>query len=278
MTEATDLTAEELTPFVANGAPTELIYQGPTGLVRVQNPFPADFNTKSSLFISTEDFVHKIKSSRELSVARADAFRPDPAVGSEWSPMGKKDFVIQNFSRGWKDNRKERIVVNKSISAALDGPDFNGSGGDPNDIESLQKLREKILSFGHSGEITLEISDHGILFDREGADFVIYENPFRIGRGKLYQEFARVGVAEVNEADQFSWFPCEPPTNLVGCAGVVPTNEGGDQFDLRSLEIEQVRFIKIQDIGTNHNMGVDTEGFDLDSVDLLHAFKKGVTQ
>ena len=127
-----------------------------------------------------------------------------------------------------------------------------------------------------SRKIILKVKGDGLIVDESGADFVIYENPFIIGP-LVYQEFAHVGVASENRASSYRWFRCNPEANiLVGCAGVVPTKSGGDRFDLKSVGLKKVRFIKIKDTGWNfENYDENTEGFDLDSIDLLNAFELG---
>ena len=51
----------------------------------------------------------------------------------------------------------------------------------------------------------------------------------------------------------------------------MPTKKGGDKFDLSTLGVEKVRFIKIKDVGTNFDSrAVNTEGFDFDAMKVLH--------
>ena len=139
----------------------------------------------------------------------------------------------------------------------------------------MDKLRQRTISLGHGGEITLEVTQEGVILDKEGPDFAIYENPIRIGDNIVYQEFAHVGVAFENKPESYKWFPCIPQKSIVGCAGVVPTDQGGDLFDLKTLKIEKIRFIKIRDTGTNiSNFGKNTEGFDLDSLSLINAYQE----
>jgi hypothetical protein len=133
---------------------------------------------------------------------------------------------------------------------------------------------------GHNGEISLALSNNGFIVDEAGPDFVIYENVFRLydKPSILFNEFGVVGVSETPLEKDFIWFNCSPQNkNIKSCAGVVPTSEGGDAFDLGELKLKKIRFIKIKDTGLNFNKynksGENTEGFDLDAIGVLHGYK-----
>ena len=138
----------------------------------------------------------------------------------------------------------------------------------------MRELIEKTVSLGHGGAITLAVDEGGWLFDGEGADFVVYENPYAAELTR--QEFAIVGVSK--DGENYHWFPCRPQEGLIqNCAGVLPTKDGGDAFDLSFLGVDKIKYIKIRDTGLNHNSWhekYNTQGFDLDSLKLIHAFKK----
>jgi hypothetical protein len=143
-----------------------------------------------------------------------------------------------------------------------------------------------VLSLGRGGTITVGFGGNTIV-DGPGVDFTIFENPFRYGaNGDLV--FSELGEVSVS-ADGQTWtkFPCvkgdssQPP---VGCAGyapvfangdlnissVDPTVSGGDQFDLASLGLKEVRFVRIQDL-LPPGGGAPTAGFDLDAVAIVNA-------
>lgn len=147
------------------------------------------------------------------------------------------------------------------------------------DVPQLNHL----LSFGHNGEVFLEILGDP-LEDQEGVDFVVFENPFlntnAEGQIQIYAETARVAVSESLDPESFVEFPCDttlPP--FTGCAGVTPvsfrsdlplTEVGGDHYDLADVNVERVKYIRIRDTGDNSSFAVGTEGFDLDAVALIH--------
>lgn len=138
-----------------------------------------------------------------------------------------------------------------------------------------------ICSIGLGGEIILGFSGHAVV-DRPGADFVVYENAFTYGGGRIYAEPAAVSVS----ADGVTWTPftCHAAT-LRGCAGVTPTDAslvygGGDAFDLADVGVDSVRWVRIVDItqrildDPSHRFFDPTlSGFDLDAVVALHSVR-----
>ncbi|RAL21537.1 cell surface protein [Lujinxingia litoralis] len=142
-----------------------------------------------------------------------------------------------------------------------------------------------VLSLGAGGEIVLGFGDR-VIVDGEGADFVVFENPF-YADGDPDQVFAELGEIAVSE-DGEAWhtFECvaspddAPP--YVGCAGWRPTLAyealehpelsvaitGGDAFDLAEVGLSRARFVRIRDLW---GVGASpSQGFDLDAVGILH--------
>jgi len=154
-------------------------------------------------------------------------------------------------------------------------------GGPPNySTEDASPPVLRVLSLGNGGQILLEVVG-GYVIDGQGPDFVIFENPFVIaGQTRTFTEYARVAVSDTGVAGSYREYPCDASSNTSGCAGGVPTRYdpsapldavGGSTFDLAAIGITRVKFIQITDIGTNVSYAVGTEGFDLDSVALLHS-------
>lgn len=145
-----------------------------------------------------------------------------------------------------------------------------------------------VVSLGMGGEIVLGFGDWEIV-DGPGVDFVVFENPFW-ANGDPKSVFEELGEVSVSEDGQ-TWhtFDCDPSPNddheWPGCAGWRPTQRfdpllvdplvamtvGGDGFDLETLGLEQVRFVRIRDLATEAI--APTAGFDLDAVGLIHAQK-----
>lgn len=136
-----------------------------------------------------------------------------------------------------------------------------------------------VVSLGNKGEIVLAFDDPAII-DGEGADFIVFENPF-----SGYVETGSVAVSE----DGATWheFPCaasDPSAIFKGCAGVAPVmsnpdngidatdskSAGGDKFDLHDLGVMTARYVRIRDSGVNHYEGT-SGGFDLDAVAIVHS-------
>lgn len=130
-----------------------------------------------------------------------------------------------------------------------------------------------VLSLGREGEIVLALGAE--LVDGEGADLLVFENPF-----PGWYETGRVAVSQ----DGSSWqeWPCDPldeAAGFPGCAGVGlvwaasdndldptdPEEAGGDAFDLADLGLESARFVRIRDSGENSYDG-NNGGFDLDAI------------
>lgn len=143
-----------------------------------------------------------------------------------------------------------------------------------------------VASLGCGGQITLSFAEP-ILVDREGPDFIVFENAFEnVATGSVFSEPGRVLVSD----DGISWaeFSCTldgrgtwPAT---GCAGVHPvlangenglatsaSRAGGDAFDLAEVGLTEARYVRIIDAGEAH-FGNRTwcagasGGFDLDAI------------
>lgn len=138
-----------------------------------------------------------------------------------------------------------------------------------------------ILSLGMGGEIIVGFKNR-VVVDGPGVDFVIFENAFRTPSGKVFVEPAVVSVSR--DGVRWTTFPWDSLT-LRGCAGLTPTNGaaldfldpaqggGGDWFDLGTLHIDTIRYIRISDITgwlaahPEHPLWDPTlSGFDLDAV------------
>jgi len=142
-----------------------------------------------------------------------------------------------------------------------------------------------VLSLGTGGSITLAL---GVaVVDGPGADFVVFENPFRI-LGSPTNVFVEPGhVAVSDDGETWVEFPCDGRTAPYrGCAGLLPvlanvdTNAldprdpsaaGGDAFDLASVGVTRARFVRITDAGGGRMDGAGTDGFDLDAIAVVHA-------
>jgi hypothetical protein len=142
-----------------------------------------------------------------------------------------------------------------------------------------------VLSLGKGGSIVLGFGEQRIA-DREGADFVVFENAFYPG-GDPTLVFAEPGAVSVSE-DGAEWFEFECDAagdgmgRFAGCAGVTPALEydananvpldpalsGGDGFDLADVGLSRARFVRVADAS---NAGsAPSAGFDLDAVGIVH--------
>ncbi len=133
-----------------------------------------------------------------------------------------------------------------------------------------------VVSLGNGGSIVLGFGR--TILDGPGADFVVFENPFEFGNS-LYAELATVEVS----VDGTDWraFPCTASTAPYGrCAGwhpvfldgvegaVVPSNAGGDPFDLAEVGLVEAKFVRVTDRPDLDPP--DGGAFDLDAVGIVH--------
>lgn len=141
-----------------------------------------------------------------------------------------------------------------------------------------------VLSLGIGGSIVVEMQRE--IVDGRGADFVVFENPFRYLGSNL--PFAEPGFVALSEdGEHFVEFPCAAAQapDYPGCAGIkpvyanaeraepdprMPEQGGGDAFDLSSLGLTRARFLRIRDAALSSDGGGGTAGFDLDAVVAIH--------
>ncbi|TAE25300.1 MAG: T9SS C-terminal target domain-containing protein [Candidatus Kapaibacterium sp.] len=112
----------------------------------------------------------------------------------------------------------------------------------------------QVCSLGMGGEIVLGWKN-AMLVNRTGADFSVFENAFLRFDGKVFAEPAKIAVSR--DGVRFVEFPFDS-LSLQGCAGKTPTNgnespfnprvSGGDSFDLATIGMDSIRFVKITDI------------------------------
>lgn len=150
-----------------------------------------------------------------------------------------------------------------------------------------------VLNIGVGGSVIVEFKDN-VIFDGEGADFIVFENSFYIGGSfdRVFLEPAYVFVS--SDGDNFTSFPVnyiaqnpplltgdDNPDHYIGFAGIRPvfsnpenginpldpSVSGGDPFDLahiredaaaRGIDLQNIRFIKIQD--ARRRVDVDNDG------------------
>jgi hypothetical protein len=142
-----------------------------------------------------------------------------------------------------------------------------------------------VLGFGNA-------AGHACVVDGPGPDLTVYENPFRTvdaaGNAGTDNEVATVEVS----ADLITWhlFPPRDDTSIpaietrryANLAGVTPTAEGGDSFDLAQAVPPipagfQACYVRIADGGTlwpdygNTQTDLWDSGADIDAVQALHS-------
>lgn len=150
----------------------------------------------------------------------------------------------------------------------------------------------ELLSLGTGGSITLYFRRP--IVDLPGADFTVFENPFYIGCDTT-RVYVEAGIVSASK-DGVTFFefpfqvidslPINSPLRYRGLAGVTPTNgaanpllpgspnqnrSGGDSFDLATIGLDTVYFVRITDAGDRVNDGgAIAASFDLDAVAAIH--------
>lgn len=281
------LSKHELEPYLkGRSAPARIDLYTENGVESMERNPGQIIKEESDRFLifSTGDYGKKTARRRS-----DEAFDRSPAwTGSQnataaqlyRTPIHEDAYILVSFLPG-RTESGEAFRQNKDINFAVTGPDLDLSENPkPNEIEKIEAIRARVLSLGHGGEVTLEVSDGGYIVDEAGPDFYVFENVMRLQSNPsvYFNEFAAVGVSEVNEAQSYKWFPCNPAQKILkSCAGIVPTREGGDAFDLGELGLTKVRYIKIRDTNTNfhpYNKAAQfTEGFDLDAIRIKNGYR-----
>ncbi len=139
---------------------------------------------------------------------------------------------------------------------------------------------EDLCSLGMNGEIIVGFKNYSII-DRDGVDFIIYENVMRNPiLNRYFVEPAKVSVS--NDGVNWTEFPFDSLT-LDGCAGTKPTisanldidilQSGGNGFDLAQIGLTEIKYIKITDVceiiknNKKHPFyDVTISGFDLEAL------------
>ncbi len=150
----------------------------------------------------------------------------------------------------------------------------------------------ELLSLGTGGSITLYFRRP--IVDLPSADFTVFENPFYLGCDTT-RVYVEAGIVSASK-DGVTFFefpfqvidslPINSPLRYRGLAGVTPTNgaanpllpgspnqnrSGGDSFDLATIGLDTVYFVRITDAGDRVNDGgAFAASFDLDAVVAIH--------
>ena len=182
-----------------------------------------------------------------------------------------------NFGRGQNFGRSPEFFPNNIFGP----PSTKATKYTPESSE------EELCSLGIGGEIIVGAKDH-IVINKPGVDFIIFENVFsNSANTKIFVEPAVVSVSK--DGENFVDFPFDPET-FVGLAGINWTNggydpfditiSGGDGFDLESINMDSIKYIKIRDTALiastldkkhlYYSPAATISGFDLDAVALVH--------
>lgn len=192
---------------------------------------------------------------------------------------GPQDLVVVeaiNKSDAWADS----VVAFTPGTGAGFGSNYfpNNVLGAPDPDPTLSETNasskpQEILSLGHGGEIILKFTDNYI-YDGPGVDFTVFENVFlNFSTQAPFIEAAHVAVSK----DGNVWHTFKGDTSdFSGFAGVTPTKDnhnptdpavsGGDSFDLKDVNLDWIRYVKLTDIGDLKKEGAFNGDFDLDAV------------
>ncbi len=146
-----------------------------------------------------------------------------------------------------------------------------------------------VVSLGNDGAITVRF-DQPVICDGPGFDFTVFENAFHVTTpsGPVFEEYGIIAVSQ--DGVDFVELPYDAISHD-GLAGRVPVlsdpdngidplqpaESGGDAFDLSTVGLTWVAYVRITDPGAtipdpgNRIPPGDKGGFDLDAVAALHA-------
>lgn len=194
---------------------------------------------------------------------------------------------LQGENPAWQDWYATEVVAFEPG----DGAGFNAGElpdivtGPPDPTGGASTGSMEVVSLGDGGEIIVGFGDREIV-DGDGADFIVFENPFWPA-GEPDEVWAELGEVSVSpDGERWHTFECDygpddgPPYE--GCAGWTPTFEfdvheqlppdpnvtGGDRFDLGDLGVERARYVRIRDVWGRGQ--APSRGFDLDAVGVIH--------
>jgi hypothetical protein len=148
-----------------------------------------------------------------------------------------------------------------------------------------------VVSLGGGGSIIVGFGANGIV-DGPGDDFIVFENPFRIGGNpnNVYTEPGEVSVSE----DGVTWttYPCTDTTvggaDAGQCAGIHPvysnpdndaspfdvSTAGGDAYDLHTIGVTHAKYVRIRNVVVEDCPEAGPKptknGFDLDAIAILN--------
>lgn len=215
---------------------------------------------------------------KDASVGDASVAQQD-ATGSDAAP----DVVLQNWPATRFASKVVSFTAGKCAGYGKDG--LPGMVlGPPIGFGMIQGSTD-VVSLGEGGSIVVSVEPNEIV-DGPGPDFTVFENAFFAG-GNPNKPYADPGEVSVSE-DGVTWYtyPCTATAAPFGaCAGwhpvysapnndispLDPAKSGGDQYDLAGTGLSKVKFIRIVDKSVSPCAEeIDTYGFDLDSVAVLH--------
>lgn len=198
----------------------------------------------------------------------------------ESNPENPLDAFIQEFV-SFRPGPGSRFGQD-SMNTWLLGPPFGGG---------LYVQSADVVSLGNGGEIILSFPRF-FPIDGNGPDFIVFENAFTPrGSTTLFMEPGIVGISQ--DGINFVDFPCNLSFPYDGCAATHavlanpelnstvnprdPNTAGGDAYDLQTLGLNYIKYIRIHDLNLKLAGGAATDtgqaGFDLDAIAIVHGAK-----
>ncbi len=174
--------------------------------------------------------------------------------------------------------------------------------GEPGGTFSVVSLGyDRAPSATTGGSITVglgnpgDLSHRACVVDGAGSDLAVYENPFHTVDPETMIEGTNSEVATVEVSlDNITWHlfppfvdtdkPAIDPSRYTNLAGVTPTAEGGDRFDLNEIIIAEglaadyrACYVRLTDGGTaypdygNTQSDLFASGADIDAVEAVYS-------
>ncbi len=278
--EGTGLAPSDIAPFLIHSQPENIVYFSEDGMKRISPKHyeTGDAQSEQTLFLSDKKSIQKTAKEREENALASFPYSRTPSVQDNLRALPENAHEIVSFAPGIRANGESLVPIATDLLAALQGPDYSFDNFDASDDEKMRQHLSTVLPLGNSGMLVLRLGESGFILDTQGIDFSVFQTTFRIaGTDKFWQKFADIGVSEKLEPGSIKWFPCDPKNGVLkGCVGAVPTEEGGDRFDLAALGVGQAHYIWIKDTGSNFNFTSKwpTEGCAIDALRFYHAYTR----
>ena len=276
------MSIEDIAPLVKDQQPESILIHGVDGIRRIypKTHAPGASQSDKTLFITSHALIQKISQERISMGHKYNEKKKEERINNDDPPdpivqLPYDAYAIASFAPGTRHDGSTLVPIAVDYRAALKGPDYSFDPFPASDSVKMKAHLSTVLPLGNDGSLVLQVGQNGSIVAHDGFDFAVYQTTFRISETDFWQKFSYIGISNTLDSTDVKWFPCAPMQGiLIGCVGVVPTDEGGDQFSLASIGVQEARYIWIKDVGFNFDIRSKwpTEGCALDALRIYHGY------